>query len=165
MRVNDRLSDSNFNCNERHPIILPEKSRFCKLFIDFTHKILLHAEHQGMLRAIRQEFYIIRIKSLIRVCIRSCKVCTIYKQQMRSQLMAALPPERCTFSLPFTNNGIDFAGTFEIKTSSLRNSKLQKGYAVVFVCFGEVCQRNFFLIMVRILLEPVEYSLQNTKMF
>ncbi|XP_075162869.1 uncharacterized protein LOC142235502 [Haematobia irritans] len=59
--------------------------------------------------------------------------------------MAALPVERCTFSLQFTNTGIDFAGPFELKTSRLRNAKIQKGYAAIFVCLStraihlEVC--------------------------
>ncbi|XP_059223988.1 uncharacterized protein LOC131997292 [Stomoxys calcitrans] len=136
LRVNGRLANSDLSYNERHPIILPEKSRFCKLFIEFTHKILLHSEHQIMLRAIRQEFYIIRLKNAIKHCVRNCKTCTIYKHRIRSQLMAALPTERCTFSLPFTNTGVDFAGPFELKTSKLRNAKLQKGYAAIFVCLS-----------------------------
>ncbi|XP_075163012.1 uncharacterized protein LOC142235634 [Haematobia irritans] len=145
LRVNGRLANSDISYNERHPIILPEKSRFCKLFIDFTHKTLLHSEHQVMLRAIRQEFYIIRLKSAIRHCIRNCRICTIYKHRIRTQIMSTLPSERCTFSLPFTNTGVDFAGPFELKTSKLRNAKLQKGYAAVFVCLAtraihlEVC--------------------------
>lgn len=50
--------------------------------------------------------------------------------------MAALPAERCTFSLPFSHTGVDFAGPFELKTSKLRNAKLQKGYPAIFVCFS-----------------------------
>lgn len=59
--------------------------------------------------------------------------------------MAALPPERVTFSLPFTYTGVDFAGPFSVKSSPLRNAKLLKAYAAVFVCFStravhlEVC--------------------------
>ncbi|XP_059225279.1 uncharacterized protein LOC131997762 [Stomoxys calcitrans] len=136
LRVNGRLSNADLSFNERHPIILPEKSRFCKLLVDFTHKILMHAEHQSMLRSIRQEFYVIRLKNAVRHCIRTCKICTIYKHRVHSQIMAALPPERCVFSPPFTNTGVDFAGPFEIKTSKLRNAKLVKGYAVIFVCLA-----------------------------
>ncbi|XP_075162812.1 uncharacterized protein LOC142235440 [Haematobia irritans] len=136
LRVNGRLANADISYNERHPIILPEKSRFCKLFIDFTHKITLHAEHQIMLRAIRQEFYVIRLKNSVRHCIRNCRTCTIYKNRVKHQIMAALPLERCTFSLPFTNTGVDFAGPFDLKTSCLRNAKIQKGYATVFVCLS-----------------------------
>ncbi|XP_059224813.1 uncharacterized protein LOC131997647 [Stomoxys calcitrans] len=136
LRVNGRLSNSDLSFNEKHPIILPEKSKLCKLLVDFTHQILMHAEHQTMLRSIRQEFYVIRLRNVIRQCIRTCKICTIYKHRIRSQIMAALPQERCIYSPPFTNTGVDFAGPFEIKTSKLRNAKLEKGYAVVFVCLS-----------------------------
>ncbi|XP_075150809.1 uncharacterized protein LOC142224916 [Haematobia irritans] len=136
LRVNGRLANADLPYTERYTIIIPEHSRFCKLLIAFTHKILLHGEHQSMLRAIRSEYYIIRLKNAVRYCIRNCRTCTIYKQRIRSQIMAALPPERCTFSLPFTNTGIDFAGPFDLKTSQLRNAKLQKGYAAVFVCLA-----------------------------
>ncbi|XP_065362001.1 uncharacterized protein LOC135955575 [Calliphora vicina] len=60
----------------------------------------------------------------------------MYKQQPSSQIMAPLPPERCTLSLPFQVTGIDFAGPFEIKTSILRKSPITKGYVSVFVCFS-----------------------------
>lgn len=136
LRVNGRLSDSNLSFNERHPIIMPERARLCKLFIEFTHRVLLHAENNLMLRAIRQEFYVIRLKNSVKQCVRNCKICTIYKHRIHNQIMAALPPERCTFSLPFTYTGIDFAGPFDVKTSRLRNSKIQKGYAAIFVCFS-----------------------------
>lgn len=145
LRVNGRLANSDARYNERHPIILPEKSRFCKLLIEFTHILLLHAEHQLMIRAIRQEFYIIRLKSAVRSCIHNCRTCTIYKHHIQNQIMAALPLERCTFSLPFTNTGLDFAGPFDLKTSRLRNARLHKGYAAIFVCLStraihlEVC--------------------------
>ncbi|XP_017474759.1 PREDICTED: uncharacterized protein LOC108365274 [Rhagoletis zephyria] len=83
----------------------------------------------------RQELYIPRLKPLIKKCIYQCKSCTIHKQQMRSQIMAALPPERCTFAPPFTTTGVDFAGPFQIKASMLRSPTLVKGYVAVFVCF------------------------------
>lgn len=50
--------------------------------------------------------------------------------------MAALPMERSTFSPPFTFTGLDFAGPFPIKTSSLRQASCQKGYVCVFLCFS-----------------------------
>lgn len=50
--------------------------------------------------------------------------------------MTALPPECVIFSLPFTYAGVDFAGPFNLKTSTLRNAKVTKGYAAVFVCFS-----------------------------
>lgn len=145
LRVRGRLENSCLSYEERHPVILHEKSHLAELLVSYTHKILLHAEYNVMLRAIRQGFYIPRIKNLIRKCIRQCKPCTIYKRKFQHQIMAALPPERVSFSLPFTFAGVDFAGPFNLKTSTLRNAKTVKGYAAVFVCFStkavhlEVC--------------------------
>ncbi|XP_065370927.1 uncharacterized protein LOC135963081 [Calliphora vicina] len=136
LRVGGRLRNSELSYQERHPVIIPEKSQFATLLIDYTHKILLHAEHQIMLRAVRQEFYIIRLKNLVRKCIRNCKACTIYKHKVQQQIMAELPAERVNFSLPFTYTGVDFAGPFNLKTSNLLNANIIKGYAAVFVCFS-----------------------------
>ncbi|XP_023292053.2 uncharacterized protein LOC111675513 [Lucilia cuprina] len=50
--------------------------------------------------------------------------------------MADLPIERTTFSRPFTNTGVDFAGPFEIKSFTGRYSRISKGYVCLFVCFS-----------------------------
>lgn len=62
------------------PVIIPEKSTFTELFVRYTHEIVLHAEY-NMHRAIRQGFYIPRLKNIIRKCIRGCKACTINKRK------------------------------------------------------------------------------------
>lgn len=145
LRVGGRLENAGLTYDERHPTIIPDKSHFAELLVRYTHQILLHAEYNVMLRAIRHSFYVPRLKNLIRKCIRSCKACTLYKRKFQNQIMAAFPPERVTFSLPFTYAGVDFAGPFNLKTSILKNAKITKGYAAVFVCFStravhlEVC--------------------------
>ncbi|XP_050328360.1 uncharacterized protein LOC126758230 [Bactrocera neohumeralis] len=135
LRANGRLANSSLTYNERHPIIIPEKSSFATLFINYIHILMLHAEHRLMQHMVRQEYYVPRLKPQIKKCIFTCKVCTMHKQKMRTQIMAALPPERCNFALPFTTTGVDFAGPFQIKASMLRSPTLMKGYVAVFVCF------------------------------
>ncbi|XP_059217400.1 uncharacterized protein LOC131994647 [Stomoxys calcitrans] len=136
IRANGRIANAALPYNERHPIILPVASNYCKLFVRFIHDFLLHAEHNLMMRTIREEYYVARLRSAIKKCIRNCKTCTLYKQKVRNQIMAALPTERSSFSLPFSYTGLDFAGPFSIKTSSLRQAPYQKGYVCVFVCFS-----------------------------
>ncbi|XP_075163017.1 uncharacterized protein LOC142235640 [Haematobia irritans] len=77
-----------------------------------------------------------KLRSAIKKCIRNCKICLIYKQKAQNQIMAALPTERSTFSLPFSYTGIDFAWHFSIKTATTRQAPYQKGYGCVFVCFS-----------------------------
>lgn len=136
MRSNGRLADSLLSYNERHPVIVPTKSRFCHLFLEFIHKLFLHAEHQLMIRSIRQEYYIPRLKPVVKNCIFRCKTCVIARQKVCQQIMAALPPERCSLSVPFHITGIDFAGPFQVKSSTLRQSPYLKSYVSVFVCFS-----------------------------
>ncbi|XP_067620476.1 uncharacterized protein [Eurosta solidaginis] len=145
LRVNGRLAYADISHNEKHPIIIPDNSRYCALLLDFLHATLLHADAQLMIRMVQQEYYIPRLKQRVKKCIFQCKKCTIYKQKMKSQVMAALPPERVTYSLPFHTTGVDFAGPFLVKTSTLRRASYAKAYVCVFVCFStkaihlEVC--------------------------
>ncbi|CAD7001676.1 unnamed protein product [Ceratitis capitata] len=145
LRANGRLTHAALSYDERHPIIIPDNSRYCSLLLEFLHSTLLHAEKQLMIRVIQQEYHIPRIRQKVKSCIFRCKTCTIYKQKMSTQLMAALPPERCTYTLPFHTTGVDFAGPFLVKTSTLRRASHSKAYVCVFVCFStkaihlEVC--------------------------
>ncbi|XP_049304009.1 uncharacterized protein LOC125776323 isoform X2 [Bactrocera dorsalis] len=100
--ANGWLANSSLTYNERHPIIIPERSPFATLFLHYIHILVLHAEHRLMQHVVRQEYYIPRLKPQIRKCIFTCKICTMHKQKMRTQIMAALPLERCNLALPLT---------------------------------------------------------------
>ncbi|XP_046803790.1 uncharacterized protein LOC124419217 [Lucilia cuprina] len=102
MRVNGRLANSCLNYDERYPFIIPNSSNFCRMFLDFAHKTLLQADISLMMNAIQSQFYIPGLKRTVKKCVHHCLVCVRYKQKLKSQIMAALPPERCSFSLPFT---------------------------------------------------------------
>ncbi|XP_055923279.1 uncharacterized protein LOC129953816 [Eupeodes corollae] len=136
MRSHGRLASSTLSYNERFPIILPYQSHLSTLLIAYIHKLTLHGEIQLMIRIVRSEYWIPKLKTLIKKCIRTCKPCILYKQSVQSQIMGALPVERTLLSLPFTNIGIDFAGPFTIRNYYGRKCRLEKGYACLFVCFA-----------------------------
>ncbi|XP_075158159.1 uncharacterized protein LOC142231437 [Haematobia irritans] len=136
LRVNGRLVNSSLSYSERYPMILPGKSHFCQLYLQHIHIILFHGECNQMCRLVQTEFYISRLKPNIKSIIHKCKTCAIFKKKSCSQVMAPLPPERCTLTPPFHTTGIDFAGPYELKCSAVRNSPTVKGYVVVFVCFA-----------------------------
>ncbi|XP_075159324.1 uncharacterized protein LOC142232403 [Haematobia irritans] len=145
IRANGRLINSSLPYKERYPIILPGNSHFCRIYLLHLHTFLAHGECNQMCRFVQTEYYISRLKPRVKAVIHRCKTCLIYKHKHSSQIMAPLPPDRCNFSPPFHVTGIDFAGPFELKSSSLRKSPLIKGYVCVFVCFStkaihlEVC--------------------------
>lgn len=137
MRANGRLTNSQtLTYNERYPILLPYNSRLSKLLVEHTHKITLHGGNQLMTRVLRMEFWIFRLKSLVKVVVNHCKTCILYKNHVRSQIMASLPPERTSLSRPFLNTGVDFAGPFSIRNFTGRACLITKGYVCIFVCFS-----------------------------
>ncbi|CAD7001397.1 unnamed protein product, partial [Ceratitis capitata] len=129
MRAGGRLSaSSDLSYSERHPILLPYSAKLSRLYVQFVHQVSIHGENQLMLRLIRSQFWIPRVKNMIRSVIHNCKVCTIYKKRSQAQLMGILPEERTTFSRAFTNAGVDFAGPFNIKSYRGRGCRISKGY-------------------------------------
>ncbi|XP_051864315.1 uncharacterized protein LOC127566331 [Drosophila albomicans] len=77
-----------------------------------------------------------RLRNLVKTVISACKTCVIHRRKPQSQLMGDLPTARSTFSRPFTNSGVDFAGPFDVKSYVGRGCKITKGYVCVFVCFS-----------------------------
>ncbi|XP_043063811.1 uncharacterized protein LOC122319976 [Drosophila ficusphila] len=122
--------------DERHPIILPYNCRLARLLVLFSHQISLHGGNQLVVRLIRSKYWIPKIKNLVKAVLNSCKVCTIYRKRVQTQLMGDLPADRVSFSRPFTYTGMDYAGPFEIKNYTGRACLITKGYVCVFVCFS-----------------------------
>ncbi|XP_075156248.1 uncharacterized protein LOC142229564 [Haematobia irritans] len=152
MRANGRLGSTlSLSYNERHPVILSQKSHFAKLYIDFIHKLTLHGGIRLMLATVRLECWIVKAKNLIKTHVHNCQECVVARKNMQKQVMATLPPERTTLTRPFTNTGVDYAGPFDIKTYSGRGCRITKGYICLFVCF---CTRAIHLEAVSELSTP-----------
>ncbi|XP_075151078.1 uncharacterized protein LOC142225184 [Haematobia irritans] len=137
LRSNGRLVQSQaLTYSERHPILIPYDSRFALLFVEFVHKVTMHGGNQLMVRVIRSEFWIFRVKQLVKKVIHNCRICSIHRHRTQTQIMASLPPERTMLSRPFQNTGVDFAGPFGIKSLTARACLITKGYVCIFVCFS-----------------------------
>ena len=136
MRVNGRLVNANVSNDERFPVIMPSSSHLCNIFLEFIHKTLMHADVRLMMSMVQRQFYIPRLRRTVKKVVHNCVICARYKQNVKSQIMAALPFDRTSFSLPFTYVGTDFAGPFQIKSGNLRNSPYQKSYVCIFVYFS-----------------------------
>jgi len=88
-----------------------------------------------VVRLIRSKYWVPKIKNLVKAVLNSCKVTTIYKKRVQTQLMGDLPTDRVSFSRPFTYTG-NYAGPFEIKNYTGRACLITKGYVCLFVCFS-----------------------------
>jgi len=96
----------------------------------------LHSGPHVVQALIQQQFWIIGCRSLLRSRIHKCITCVKFHALKLQPPMGDLPVARVTISRPFSHVGTDFAGPFQIKFSSRRNSPSTKGYLCLFVCLA-----------------------------
>ena len=93
LRVGSRFAlATSLRYDERFPIILAYGCQFAKLVVSFIHQGSLHGGNALMLRLVRNNFWIVKAKTLIKATIFQCKPYVIYKKSTKHQLMGALSP-------------------------------------------------------------------------
>lgn len=135
LRLGGRLNNAAIGYSEQHPIILP-KHRISKLLVDQTHEATLHGDTQLTLRTLRQRYWILGARSLVKTRIRRCAICTRHTTASPIQMMGDLPLPCVTQSPPFSHTGVDYAGPFGITPYVGRGQKTTKHYVALFICLA-----------------------------
>lgn len=108
---------------------------YCQQITNTTHNIRsLHAGPQLTLSSVRNTFWPVNGRNVVRYVIRKCVTCFKFNPRRQEPLMGNLPQVRLRASRPFSSTGVDFAGPILIKEGTLRSRKLVKAYVCVFVC-------------------------------
>ena len=129
IRVGGRLSQSTHSTLKKFPVLIPRESILCNLIVRHFHEKTLHGGCQLTLFTIRQRFWFIKAKTLVKQVIRSCVTCARFSYKPSAPLMGDLPAERIQKSRPFSVIGLDYAGYFMVRTP-----KLVKIYIAIFIC-------------------------------
>ncbi|XP_071653083.1 uncharacterized protein [Temnothorax longispinosus] len=136
LRVGGRLKNAPFPFNVKHPIVLGSHP-LATLIIRQAHLRALHAGTQLTLATLRQDFWVLRARSVVRSVIHKCVVCTRERAVLPQQLMGNLPPLRVSPPLrSFVHCGVDYAGPVYVRASGGREITSQKAYIAVFVCLA-----------------------------
>ena len=136
LRVGGRLKNAPISFNSKHPILLASHP-LVMLIIRQAHVRSLHAGTQLTLATLRQDFWILRARSMIRSVIHKCVVCTREKAAVPHQLMGDLPALRVSAPIrSFLHCGLDYAGPVQVRTSKGRGIKSHKAYIALFVCLA-----------------------------
>lgn len=137
IRVGGRLVNSILPFERQHPIILPKEDHLVTLLMDFYHRKTLHGNIQLMLNCIRDKYWILSARSVVRHWVHKCNRCYRFSAKPAQQLMGDLPSSRVTPSRAFSHSAVDYAGPVTIK---MRNGPgkqiLFKGYVSIFVCMA-----------------------------
>lgn len=135
LRVGGRLQFSKLPWHHQHPIILP-KDQVTRTLIRHFHKIGMHSGPQHTLTLLRERYWVVHGRNFVKQLLSKCVACVRFSKQTVTQLMAPLPPERCTQTPTFTHVGVDYTGPTYMKHGSGRGYQSHKVWTVIFVCFA-----------------------------
>ncbi|XP_070851538.1 uncharacterized protein [Drosophila suzukii] len=134
LRVGGRLHQSQLSREAKHPVLLPKTHRISKLILEHEHRVNLHPGVSSLFVIVRQRFWILGARNLIRRITHDCLCCFRQRHHTAQQQMADLPSVRVTQALPFVNTGCDYAGPIFLKDAKVRKPRISKGYICLFVC-------------------------------
>ncbi|XP_011707599.1 PREDICTED: uncharacterized protein LOC105462593 [Wasmannia auropunctata] len=134
IRVGGRLRNANIPDSSRHPIILKDHP-LVRMIIRDIHARAIHGGPQLTLALLREKFWILRARSLVRAVLYQCVTCTRERAQVPTELMGDLPSVRVTRATrAFQHTGVDYAGPVLVRTTRGRGHKAHKAYIAVLIC-------------------------------
>lgn len=128
IHVGGRLQQSKLKFLQKHPILMPSKHHFVKLIVWDSHDKVFHGGISETLTEIREKYWIIRGRQVVKNTINKCLICKRFNSSHGVQVTAPLPATRIEESPPFSTVGIDFGGPLYVKNSD------EKHYIVIFTC-------------------------------
>lgn len=134
MRVRGRLAACRqFAELQKHPIILPN-CHFSTCLIRQIHTDMLHSNHQATFGYVREYYWVLHAKNVIRKVIHECITCFRAQPPSTTQLMSDLPSSRVNMTPPFTYTAVDYTGHYLVKFNRGRMIAPTKCYISIFRC-------------------------------
>ncbi|XP_045487471.1 uncharacterized protein LOC123689837 [Pieris rapae] len=134
IRVGGRLRNANLQYDQQHPILLPRKDRIIELIISYYHRHNCHAGPVTLMAILRQRYWILSCRSIVRSVIHKCNFCFKANPHPIIPLMGDLPDYRVNESKAFVHTAVDYAGPISIIPYRKRGVRSMKAYLCIFVC-------------------------------
>jgi len=132
IHVGGRLHNAPLNYYARYPILLPAKCHFTELVVLDAHNRIMHAGPESTMTYLRQTYWIINIRQVVKSLLRKCYNCRfVVGLPFTLPDPAPLQSFRLTDAPPFTISGLDFSGHMFVKDA--KNSEI-KAYICLFTC-------------------------------
>ncbi|XP_055621956.1 uncharacterized protein LOC129765574 [Toxorhynchites rutilus septentrionalis] len=135
LRIHGRLAELSNSYDSRFPMVLPADHQLSKLIARSIHHETLHAGPTQLLATIRQRFWPIRGRDLVRRTVHRCVTCFRCRPKASEQYMAPLPASRITPAKVFEHTGLDYCGPFLVRPLAGRGASV-KVWVAVYVCFA-----------------------------
>ena len=116
---------------------MPSGCQLSKLLVKYYHLKTLHGGIRLTLSSLRQEFWLIKGRYLVKQYIHKCHSCLIYGNTRYNEKMGILPSVRVEKpDKPFRFSGVDYAGPYDVLRYRGRGSATYKAYIAIFVCLS-----------------------------
>ena len=136
LHCKSRLNNSSLHLQSKNPAILPRRHRIVELLVLWAQQNIKHGGVSDTLVYIREKYWILKGRQVVRKIVRSCVVCRKLEGPSYPSVPAPdLPIERVSDHPPFTHTGLDFAGplfAYEIDGSGMK--VMEKVYICLFTC-------------------------------
>lgn len=137
IKVGGRLSNSDLSFDQKHPIVLPRKHHILNLLVDYHHKVNCHAGPELLMSILRQRYWILSARNLIRNRVQKCLPCFRLRPKSTFPEMSEHKPCRVIQSAKcFINTGTDYAGPFKVTVARGRGMRSVKAYVCLYVCMS-----------------------------
>ncbi|KRZ07030.1 hypothetical protein T11_11806 [Trichinella zimbabwensis] len=130
LRVGGRLRHSDLPFHTKYPVLLSNQHPLVKLLVRDQHIRHLHAGVDQTLSCLRQRYWIVNGRSVVKRVIKECVTCRKENAKPFSPKMSDLPRERVVEVLPFENTGLDVAGPLYAR----EGNSVRKVYICLFTC-------------------------------
>ncbi|XP_043861736.1 uncharacterized protein LOC122756412 [Drosophila santomea] len=87
MRVGGRIEQSTLNYNAKHPILIPKDTPLAGLLVRHFHVSYLHTGVDATFTNLRQQYWILGARNLVRKAVFQCKSCFLQRKGTSNQIM------------------------------------------------------------------------------
>ncbi|KAL4714923.1 hypothetical protein ACJJTC_016664, partial [Scirpophaga incertulas] len=123
--VTESFASTNF------PVLLDGSHRAVRLLIDYYHRRLAHGNHETVVNELRQQFWILKLRSSVRSVAQACQFCRIKKAAPLNPPVGNLPAARLAFhQRPFSFTGLDYFGPVQVTVGR----RQEKRYVALYTC-------------------------------
>ncbi|KAL4718683.1 hypothetical protein ACJJTC_005503 [Scirpophaga incertulas] len=132
LRISGRISAaSNIPASAKQLIIMDGRHQSTRLLITHFHKIAAHGLNNFVINELRQKYWILHLRNVVRSVSLKCILCVIRKSKPIPPPTGDLPPERLGHHRrPFTFTGLDYMGPITVTVGRRR----EKRYIALFTC-------------------------------
>ena len=127
LRLKAKVYNRNDKFEFRNPIILDSNHPLVQKMVEYTHENLHHAGVNIIINHLRERFWILSCRRLVKSVVKKCTTCRRYNESSAITPPTVLPENRVREAATFEITGIDLAGPLFLKDK-------QKVWIVIFTC-------------------------------